>query len=220
MRFSAILALIGVLTFSTFAGAGIVHYTFNPDGDGVFEMPLGPVVGNPACVQECDINIAGTLQEVINEPNVGHLLGTITTDNPDDPTIKTYNAITNDDSFSWTGMTVDVMIGAANFTVPPVLALLSPNVDTPDNQPTDWTAAITQSMTWNSTLNKYVGQIKYTGITPVAPGEELDFNYQLTFKGSSSYTFCQQMTPVPEPGTLALVAFGAIGLLVVRRRFA
>jgi hypothetical protein len=211
--------MIGVLAFSTFAGAGIVGYNFAPDGDGVFEMPGGPVTCSlESPIPECDVNITGFLQEVLAEPNVGHLLGTIYANNPEDPTINVNTVLTNEDSFTWTSMTVDVAI-SGTITSVPVLTLLSVS-------PANWTPAIVSPITWNGTLNRYEATIQYTAGTPSppvsgtpAPANDLAFGYKLSFSGSTTYQFTQTMTPVPEPGTLALVAFGVIGLIVVRRRF-
>ena len=53
------------------------------------------------------------------------------------------------------------------------------------------------------------------GGTPIPDGGTIDFSYQMTFVGNVQY--CQQMIPIPEPGTLILVLSGLVGLVVMRR---
>jgi len=48
----------------------------------------------------------------------------------------------------------------------------------------------------------------------------LEFSYKITFGGSTHYNYDQDMSPVPEPGSIVLLVGGLMGLLVIRRRSA
>jgi len=138
--------------------------------------------------------------------------GTITTSDPTDPTLTIANAIDNDSSFPWSGYIVNVSMGTS-FTI------LSAGVTAPPG----WTASITQPGA--PVAGVYTGMISYLGGTPVAiapaANSELDFTYQVTFSGSTSYSLTESVTPVPEPAALSLLALGGLllgGKAVARRR--
>jgi hypothetical protein len=62
-----------------------------------------------------------------------------------------------------------------------------------------------------------VGQLDFTGGIPVPVGQILTFSYQITFSGSTQFTFGQTMTPIPEPVAAEVLAAG--GLLLAGRAF-
>jgi hypothetical protein len=80
-----------------------------------------------------------------------------------------------------------------------------------------WTVA---SVTPPSLIGgQYVGEIDYAGGTPV-PADDvstLTYGYTISF-GAGNFSFTQTVTPVPEPGALALLAGISLGLLALRRR--
>ena len=130
-----------------------------------------------------------------------------------DPTLKLISAIDNDTSFTWTAYHVNVYMNNS-FTLSAATASF------PGAIPGDWTATITQQATPIGG-GQYEGQLDFTGGTPVAVGDELDFSYKLAFTGATSYSFTQEMIPVPEPGTIGFLAAGALllgGFRVVRQR--
>ncbi|HTQ52648.1 MAG TPA: hypothetical protein VMJ12_18210 [Candidatus Acidoferrales bacterium] len=127
--------------------------------------------------------------------------GTITTSDPQDPTLTIANTIDNDSAFPWTGYIVNVSMGTS-FTI------LSANVTAPPG----WTASITQPGA--PVAGIYTGTINYVGGIPVAvapaSNSELDFAYQVMFSGSTSYSLTESVTPVPEPVTFGLLALGGL----------
>jgi hypothetical protein len=133
----------------------------------------------------------------------GHMLGTVKTDTEQDPTLTLATGINNDSSFAWTAFTVNVYMNNT-FTL----------TNAAVTAPVDWTVVSVSPVTY--TGSNYVGTILFDTGTPIPNDNvsELDFSYQLHFSGGTSYSFTQEMIPVPEPSTVALVAMG--GLLFAR----
>jgi hypothetical protein len=125
----------------------------------------------------------------------------------DDPTVKVINSIDNDTGLTWSGYHVDVSMDRT-FSISDALG----------STPGDWTGSITQQPVPVGSV--WVGQLDFSAGTPVANGGTLEFSYKITFGGSSHYNYNQDMTPVPEPGSIVLLVGGLLGLLAVRRRFA
>ena len=89
--------------------------------------------------------------------------------------------------------------------------------------PAGWTATITQP--GGPVGGIYTGTIDYVGGTPVAiyPGADstLNYGYQVTFSGSTSYSLTESATPVPEPNLpgLLMVGGGLVGRsMAIKRR--
>lgn len=217
MRFSTLFALLAILLFSTCAFAEITGFDCAADGDGAIVCQPVTWADTP------DGYEMGIVGNQFSGP--GHMIGHFTTNDPLDPIVKSLNSFDNYSGFTWTGYNVDVILDQY-FTLS--------NVVSPT--PGDWHVSYDQTSTLQSTVivdgvnvgPKYVAHISYTAGTPVLSGtdpvandgETLDFNYKISFSGSTSYTLIQQGAPVPEPGILALLACGAVGLLVARRRIA
>jgi hypothetical protein len=181
--------LVG-LSLCSVGNASIIHVTAADDGDGAV------VCTNNMFDAETD-----SLTLVGNQYwSPGHILGAITTDSAEDPTLTLQTAIDNDTAFAWTAFHVNVYMTNT-------FSISAATVYTPG----DWTASIT-APSWNGT--EYQGSVDYYAGTPVGVGGTLDFSYKITFSGLTSYTFCQEMIAVPEPGTLGLALMG--GLLLVR----
>jgi hypothetical protein len=172
------------------------------------------IIGTPAIWDDNDgaVTCSGVTWDSVNSEfsiagkqcwGPGHILGTITTDTPLDPTIKIINSIDNDTGFSWTDFQVDLSMNTT-FTISNAAVTL----------PTGWTASVTQPTLVGG---EYVGQIMYSGGTPVAVNDSLDFSYKMTFAGSTSYSYCQTLTPIPEPVSMASL-LGFAGLALLRRR--
>jgi len=131
----------------------------------------------------------------------GQMEGTITTSDPVDPTLTIANTIDNDSAFAWTGYIVNVSMNTG-FTILSAAATAPPG----------WTANITQPGAPVGGI--YTGTIDYLGGTPVAiapaVNSELDFTYQVSFSGATSYNLTESVTPVPEPGTFGLLTLGVL----------
>jgi hypothetical protein len=126
---------------------------------------------------------------------------TILTDTPTDPTLTVNNSINNTSSFAWTEFVVSVAMNQS-------FSINSAGVVAPGG----WTANITQPGAPVSGI--YTGTIDYLGGTPVsiypALNSALDFGYQVTFSGSTSYSLTQSANPVPEPGAVGFLLAGAL----------
>ena len=131
-----------------------------------------------------------------------------------DPTATLYTSIDNDTGYDWTAYDVNVYM-----TKP--FTLSSPAVFADG-----WSVGSYDS---TATLEdgRYEASVHFVGGTPVPTGTgtdnetdpgTLDFSYKLSLTGSVNY--CQEMIPIPEPGTLALVLVGLAGSLVTRHKFA
>jgi hypothetical protein len=139
---------------------------------------------------------------------------TLQTDTPSDPTLTIGNTIDNESPFVWTAYIVNVAM-SQTFSISNAVV----------NLPSGWSENVTQPILQGG---NYVGTIDYFvtgGGTPVAiyPGANstLDFSYQITFTGSTSYSFTESAMAVPEPsGLSSLMAGGLVvgGTMIVKRR--
>ncbi|MGD0541372.1 MAG: PEP-CTERM sorting domain-containing protein [Tepidisphaeraceae bacterium] len=129
---------------------------------------------------------------------------TVTTDTANDPTLIIGNDVNNDTGFTWTGYDVTVSMNNP-FTLSSALV----------STPAGWSAIVSGP---TLILGQYVGTIDYTAGTPIPDGNELDFQYTLSFSSFLSYSFTETVVPVPEPASLGLLALGAVALLGRRKR--
>ena len=154
-------------------------------------------------------NLVSTQNQTPGSVAVGVL-----TDTPDDPTLGIFNTVNNDGTFAWTAYQVNVYMNRS-------FSLFGDAVTTPG----DWSAAITAQGNVlgsyvdavDSNTYSYMATILYTSGTPIGIGGELDFSYDLTFLGSTNYSYAQEAIPLgiaPEPATMGL---GLAGLIARRR---
>ena len=132
-------------------------------------------------------------------------MGDILTDG-NDPTLALYQSIENDTGTNWGDYHVQVTMNHS-FTFS--------NIGVANS---GWTFTSTVPTLIGS---DWIGNIDYYAGTPV-PADNvstLDFNYSITFTGSSS--FAEQLTPspVPEPTTAGCFLLG-LGALAFCQRFA
>lgn len=212
MKLRTILTVVALLAWSSVGQASITGLNGADDGDGAV-ICTGVPLFQPGAI-EGELTLNG-----VQHWGPGHITGDIDTDTVLDPTITYYNSITNETDFSWTGYII-------NYGVKSLAALGTKNL-TVLSAPEGWTGAVTQNLTYVgdvteglTTYKQYAGQIVYTGGAPVAPGFDLDFAYKVAVTGSTKYIYCQEMTPVPEPCSVALLGTAALGLLAYawRRR--
>ncbi len=220
MKFSTIAFLFVALAWASLAKAEIQSWNCDNDGDGAINCKQTGW-GWDGSSGEWDLNVTG---DQFWGP--GHMLMNFTTNNGDDPTIKAANFVTNDTPVAWTGYLVDLTVytnTAVSSTSIPSAAVTSPGdwLLPTVTQPTG--GYIGPTLVNGQYYNyEYTGSIDFEGGTPVGNGDELDFNYKMSFTGATSYYAVQAMTPipntVPEPSTLALLGIGAIGVLSYARR--
>ncbi len=196
MKTSNIALLVSaVLSVSSIANATIAIYTYGGDGDGAI-VTSQYTWENPSET----LTIAGHQYGFPAD-----IVGDFRTDTPLDPTMTLRTAVDNDTTFAWTDYHVTVYMSSP-FTI------ASPTVYSPG----DWTSTITQQPVWDGT--RFQGQVDYFAGTPVSIGGTIDFSYQISFSGSTQYSFCQTLVPTPEPGTVTLLGIGALLFGVMRRR--
>ena len=200
-RTFSLVVVAAALCWASVGRADIIGWNCDNDEDGAINC----------AVTDWDENVEGTsdyamMIEGIQYWGPGHMNGVFTTDTELDPTVRVRNIVDNDTDFAWTGYHIDVaMNNPFTLDLAQVYA------------PTDWTASVTAPVQVGS---QWVGQVDYTPGTAVAIGDSLDFGYRISFVGLKSYTYCQTMSPVPEPGTMALLlaGFAIAGLAIARRR--
>ena len=205
MKAKILLIGVGVCLLSSFCRAGIVSVSYDDDGDGAFSCEGSTWTGDP--VAELSIDVVGDQHAA-----EGHVIGEITTDTPNDPTLTIGNSIDNDLDFAWTAYNVNVYMSSF-FTIENAVVSV----------PSDWTVSVIQPAphTGGNSHGEdyaYMGQVQYLRGTPVAIGESLDFGYDIVFEGFTSFKFCQEMTAIPEPASLGLIALVS-GSLYFSRRF-
>jgi hypothetical protein len=188
----SVLVAVAALVCCSTSRATITNAWWWDDGDGAVVCESTNWVGS-------DVNTLSMYGDQYRAP--GHMTGTVDTATIEDPTLKLSTAIENDTSFAWTAYDVNVYM-STNFTVSYV------NVTNPS---TNWTV-VSYDATALFTGSNWVSHIVFDTGTPVAINDELDYNYKLTFSGSTHYSFTQEMIPVPEPSAVALVAIGGLFL--------
>jgi hypothetical protein len=215
-RFLMLVCASVVLLLAPVCHAELIGYNCAPDGDGAISL------NNPtAWTEEADgsytLAIDGTHAFVTGQSdlhpdaigsNTAHMEGDFFASDPNDPTVTFMNSIDNDTGFTWTGYNINLYMNTP-YTILSAAAIA----------PGDWTVT-TSGPTWNG--SQYVGQINYAAGTPVADGGTIDFKYKISFTGSTIYSFTQEMTPVPEPGMLALLSvaglFAVASVRKIRRK--
>jgi hypothetical protein len=197
MKFKLLAMTLVVLASATFGYADIIGNTIADDGDGVITCVTYGF--EKVADHEFKLDIDGSH----NIWDSGHIQGDIITDNELDPSLTLNNSIDNDTDFTWTDYHVKVTMNKT-FTIDNV-TVANPG----------WTSVLTPPSQVGS---DWIGYIEYYAGVPIPVTGQINFSYRMTFLGSAS--FQEELTPTPEPGTLALVAFGLLGLFVMRRRFA
>jgi hypothetical protein len=190
------LALTALFTvaFWSVASANLLTLTYTNDNTGALNCTYG-YWNFGGLTNSANIIISG------DQFAPGAMLGNITTDSADDPSLGFHSIIENGSGSDWNAYQIGVFLSQPFTITNPIV-----------NMPGDWTVNYSTNSTFNGSV--YVGFVDFTGGTPVSgdpdnPGT-LDFAYRILFSGSTSYTLSQVMTPVPEPGTGSLLAVGLV----------
>lgn len=198
-----------VLGIAVQANAGLIVSTnAADDGDGaVVCVPFSQNFGGSP-VSEATVNLVGD-----QLGGLGHVVGAVTTQTEEDPTVTMINAIDNDTAFAWTAYTVGVYMNKS-FSISAASVL----------GPAGWSVASVQQplgsassiLDGDGNTWAYKGTINLAG-SPAIPNDfsTLSFSYKVSFAGSVLYS--QEMIPTPEPATMGLLALGGLSLLRKRR---
>jgi hypothetical protein len=127
------------------------------------------------------------------------------TDSPTDPAFTLTTDLINSSGFTWSSYLVDVSM-TTGFTFSGVA----------NNIPGDWTAIVQNPGA--PVAGVYTGHLIFYAGTPIGDGGEFNFVYTVNFDGGPSISFTETLTPVPEPGTLSLLAIGSALFVIARRR--
>jgi hypothetical protein len=201
MRYFLAFALLLILVFSTYVSAGIISVDCQGEGAIIInDWWTSDLTSSPA---DADIFLD---EKVHGTP--AKALVTITADS--DPTARFTKEVDNATVYSWIGYVITVT-KSSSFSI------------TSATEPIGWATPVITPPVEVVPGGDWVGSVSYSQGTgaPIAPGNTGVFKFTTVFGGNAS--FCIDQLPlyiVPEPGTIALLACGFIGLLVMRRRLA
>lgn len=214
MRRLSIFTFCLLFSFGSAAKAGIIGYTCTNDGGGINSQEDYWYVGSSGSTAV--LGIAGSQTSTTS----GTMSSTFTTSDPTDPIVKSINSVINDTGVAWTGYALQVKVDIPDTNTLSNYSISGGSVTSPG----DWTTTTTQftGPTHVGNQNEYTGYLTLQSGTPIDMNGELDFNYTVSFQGSTQYTETQVQTPlftsVPEPATLALLAGGCFALWTFRRK--
>lgn len=197
MRLLACLAVL--LAVSQIASASLISIDLADDADGAVNCT--PVTTFDTTTEDNQtVYVANVVGDQFWGP--GHVGGTLTTDTAMDPTLRIRNAIDNETDFTWTSYTVNVSLNR-QFTITGAAIYDPLGGDIATTAPTE-------------TAGLWTGSVTYTGIS-IPYGTTFEYGYVIAFSGALNYSLTQEMVPVPEPGTVAMLAVGAAALIVHRK---
>lgn len=211
-KFRALIALLAVAAITSIASAEVTGFCVAADNDGAITCT--------SAWTSPTMQVNG-VQTLLGPAHI--IADSLTTDTETDPTISMLTSMENDTGVAWSSYQIIVGVRDKTGAKPLTGLSLSASVDTP----ADWTANITQNFTLTPSFtdadgrvltNYYLAIIDFSGPSMVAPNDTADLGYTMSFAGAKSYALYEQLTPVPEPLSMSLLALG--GLAMLRRRIA
>jgi hypothetical protein len=206
----SLLIAMAAFAFATTSNATITSASWWPDSDGVLTCTYGWNAG------QSTLWMNGT-QSDVSGATTGHMLGSIQTDTPSDPTLTLNASIVNDTGSAWLGYQVNVVMNSTFSFVTP-----GPSV----SNPADWFVAGVVNPTLQGGgpyAGKYLGTLYFSEGTDIGIGGELDFVYSINFSSLTDFTLTQEMIPlftaIPEPSTFVLGGLGGLLLTLGLRRY-